>query len=121
MNDPALPDGAEIEVPGLGVFKNGSTRQVSEEEAEYFRTVNARLVDVETDDRPAWTGAAGTELRQGPTVLQAFKDHPTVSVESTGVDKSSDRQQTSKPSTKPAGQDNSSKTEGSKDNETKES
>jgi hypothetical protein len=84
VNDPALPDGAEVEVPGLGVFVNGSTRQVSEEDAEYFRTVNSQLVDVETDDRPAWTGAAGVELRQGPTVLAAFKDHPTISVEKSG-------------------------------------
>jgi hypothetical protein len=81
VNDPALPDGHEVEVPGLGVFKNGSTRQISEEQAEYFRDVNARLVDVETDDRPAFTGAAATELQRGPTVLQAFKDHPVVSVE----------------------------------------
>jgi len=81
VNDPASPNGADIEVPGLGVFKNGSTRQLSEEEAEYFRDVNATLVDVETDDSPAWTGAAATELQRGPTVLQAFQDHPTVSVE----------------------------------------
>jgi hypothetical protein len=81
VNDPALPDGHEIEVPGLGVFENRSTRQLSEEDAEYFRDVNARIVDVETDDRPAWTGAAGVELRRGPTVLDAFRDHPTVSVE----------------------------------------
>lgn len=83
VNDPALPDGHEVEVPGLGVFKNGSTRQISEEQAEYFRDVNSQLVDVETDDRPAWTGAAAVERQRGPTVLQAFKDHPVVSVEGT--------------------------------------
>lgn len=81
VNDPALPDGSEVEVPGLGVVANGSTRQISEEDAENFRTVHSALVDVETDDRPAWTGAAGVELHRGPTVLAAFKDHPTVSVE----------------------------------------
>jgi hypothetical protein len=81
VNDPALPDGHEVEVPGLGVFLNGSTRQLSEEDAEYFRDVNTRLVDVETDDRPAWTGAAGVESRRGPTVLDAFREHPTVKVE----------------------------------------
>lgn len=81
VNDPALPDGANVEVPGLGVFANGSARQITEEDAENFRAVNSQLVDVETDDRPAWTGAAGVELRRGPTVLQAFEGHPTVSVE----------------------------------------
>lgn len=81
VNDPALPDGADVEVPGLGVFKNKSPRQISEEDAEYFRTVNSRLVDVQTDDSPAWTGAAAVELQRGPTVLAAFQDHPTVSVE----------------------------------------
>lgn len=81
VNDPALPDGHEVEVPGLGVFANGSTRQLSEEDAEYFRVVKSYLADVETDDRPARTGAAGVELRRGPTVLEAFRDHPTVSVE----------------------------------------
>lgn len=83
VNDPTIPDGHDVEVPGLGVFKNGNTRQISEEDADYYRTVNAQLVDVETDDRPAWTGAAAVELQRGPTVLQAFKDHPTVTVEST--------------------------------------
>ena len=81
VNDPAAPDGADIEVPGLGVFKNKSTRQISEEEAENFRSVNATLVDVETDDRPAFAGTAAVELQRGPTVLAAFQDHPTVEVE----------------------------------------
>jgi hypothetical protein len=81
VNDPALPKGADVEVPGLGVFANGSTTQVSEEQAEAYRDNNAVLADVETDDRPAWTGAAGVELRRGPTVLQAFEGHSTVSVE----------------------------------------
>jgi hypothetical protein len=83
VNDPAVPKGAEVEVPGLGVFPNGSTTQVSEQEAEAYRDNNAVLADVETDDRPAWTGAAGVELRRGPTVLQAFEGHPVVSVEAT--------------------------------------
>jgi hypothetical protein len=81
LNDPALPKGAEVEVPGLGVFANGSTTQVSEEQAEAYRDNNSQLVDVETDDRPAWSGAASVELRRGPTVLAAFEGHPVVSVE----------------------------------------
>ena len=94
VNDPALPDGHEIEVPGLGVFKNKNARQISEEDAENFRTVRSELVDVETDDRPAWTGAAGVELRRGPTVAQAFKDHPTVSVEAVGQSEGQERART---------------------------
>lgn len=102
VNDPALPDGQEVEVPGLGVFKNGSTRQISEEQAEYFRDINARLVDVETDDRPAFAGAAAVELQRGPTVLAAFKDHPVVSVEA--ADQPAEKRQARAQKTEDSGQ-----------------
>lgn len=87
VNDPARPDGDVIEVPGLGVFKNREDAEVSDEQAEFFRAYHARMVDVPTDDRPAHSGAADVELRQGPTVLEAFKDHPTVSVSKVGETK----------------------------------
>ena len=82
VNDPALPEGHMVEVPGLGVFPNRGSRQIDKEVADNYRTVSSQLVDVVSDDGPpVWTGAAGTELRRGPTVLSAFKNHPTVSVE----------------------------------------
>ena len=34
---PTLPDGAEVEVPGLGVFHNGRTEEVSDERLEQYR------------------------------------------------------------------------------------
>jgi hypothetical protein len=80
VNDPNQAEGVEVVVPGLGVFRNKSTRQISDDEAEAYRDNTSRLVDVETDDRPVFSGAAGVELRRGPDVLEAFKDHPVVSV-----------------------------------------
>jgi predicted nucleotidyltransferase component of viral defense system len=37
-----MHEGAEIEIPGLGVLKNWSTKVVTEEDAAYFRVVRGR-------------------------------------------------------------------------------
>lgn len=88
VNDPSRPKGDKVErdeklvvVPGLGAFENGTTTEISDEQAEAYRDYHSRMVDVEADDRPVFSGAADVELRRGPSVLEAFRDHPTVKVE----------------------------------------
>jgi hypothetical protein len=81
VNHPARPEGDGIEIPGLGVFPNGKTVEISDEQAENYRHNTASFVDVPTDDRPAYSGAAGVEFRRGPDVLGAFKGHQFVTVE----------------------------------------
>jgi hypothetical protein len=80
VNLPNRPKGDGIEILGLGVFPNGETTEISDEQMEYFRVINTRLVDVDSEDRPAFTGAAGMESRQGPDAVEAFKEHPHISV-----------------------------------------
>lgn len=63
---PNLPRGEEVEISGLGRFKNGSTTEVSKEDAEAFRTFHQN-VRFEHDEN----GALLTITEQGPTVLQA--------------------------------------------------
>jgi hypothetical protein len=88
VNDPSRPKGDKAElndrlivVPGLGAFENGTTTEISDEQAEAYSDLSSQMVDVESDDRPVFSGAADVELRRGPSVVEAFKDHPTVKVE----------------------------------------
>src|SRR5215208_6904264 len=71
VNHPNLPRGADVEIPGLGVFKNGSARQVDEEQVENWRWYNQRAVEV--GDRPE-DGVAAVEYQRGPTLKQAFEN-----------------------------------------------
>jgi hypothetical protein len=63
---PNLHRGEEIEIPGLGLFKNGSTKDVSKEEAEAFRVFHQTAettYDADENQQTEWT--------KGPTLLQA--------------------------------------------------
>lgn len=75
VNMESLPKGADVEIDGLGIFKNGETADVTDEAAEQFR-IKHTSVAYEYDDK----GNMSQEVTQGPTVLQAFKDSETVSV-----------------------------------------
>lgn len=70
VNHPNLARGAEVEIPGLGVFKNGSTREVTEEQVENWRWFNQRPVEV--GERPEG-GVSAVEYQRGPTLKQAFE------------------------------------------------
>jgi hypothetical protein len=72
-----LPRGAEVQVHGLGLLKNGSTTQVNDADAETFRQMNSTQ-DSHFDET---TGTLVTDTMVGPTLLQAFKDSPNVTVE----------------------------------------
>lgn len=77
VNDPSQPRGAEIEIPGLGLFKNGSARDVDEEQVENWRWYNQRAVEV--GDRPE-DGVAAVEYQRGPTLKQYFENHGFIEV-----------------------------------------
>ena len=77
INLPNLAKGAEVAIDGLGVFENGHTYYVSAEDAEIFRLRNTTHPSGEHD--PA-DGFMTYETKQGPTLLQAFKGHPYITV-----------------------------------------
>jgi hypothetical protein len=74
---PNVPHGADVQISGLGIFTNGSTREVTEAEQEEFRNLRGRVVQV--GDR-AEDGTAAVEFQQGPALAQVFKDHPYISI-----------------------------------------
>jgi hypothetical protein len=65
----------EVQIPGLGTFKNGSTYEVTRAEAEAYRSYNTRQEPVHDED----DNIVGAEAVPGPTLLQAFRH-------TTGVD-----------------------------------
>lgn len=71
INHPGLARGADLEIPGLGVFKNGSTAEVDESQVENWRWYNQRPVEV--GERPE-DGVAAVEYQRGPTLEQAFEN-----------------------------------------------
>lgn len=77
VNLPNQPRGAEIEIPGLGLFKNGSTREVDEDQVEAWRWYNQRAVEV--GDR-SHDGVAAVEYQRGPTLKQYFENHDHIEV-----------------------------------------
>lgn len=70
FNLDSLPEGAPVEVDGLGRFENGATYAVSEEEALAFQTKHA----VQTFTHDEDTGALLTDVQLGPTLEESFKD-----------------------------------------------
>ncbi len=77
--------GREVEVPGLGLLKNGIENEISEEQAEYFRNYNMVPVTKENQD-----GQFYTEWVQGPTVAEYFKDTIWVEVTTKKEEKKSE-------------------------------
>jgi hypothetical protein len=74
-----MPEGAEVEIPGLGVFKNGSRTPVAPEQIEVFQAHHGRVVDLSPAEDQA-KGLAAVGFQQGPTLHAAFKDHPFIDV-----------------------------------------
>ncbi len=74
-----MPKGAEVEVPGLGVFSNGSQSLVTSEQIEVFQAHHGRVVDLAPAEDQA-KGLAAVGFQQGPTLHEAFKDHPFIHV-----------------------------------------
>jgi hypothetical protein len=69
INLPNTPQGQEVQIPGLGTYKNGSTNTVTKEEADAFRAYQA--ANNMPDD----------------TLLQAFSKDDYVTVETAKEEK----------------------------------
>lgn len=74
---PGTPKGEPVQIVGLGTFDNGSTFEVTKEEAEYYRAFHVRQEPIVDDETQA---ILGSEAVLGPTLLQAFKDTEGVEV-----------------------------------------
>jgi hypothetical protein len=75
LNLPNMAKGAEVEIDGLGVFRNGHEYEIEPHMAESFRNSHARSVPTFGDD-----GSFTQERVLGPTLLQTFKDNPSITV-----------------------------------------
>ena len=62
LDFPGTPKGQELSIPGLGTYKNGSTSEVTEDEANLFRAYQA------SNNMP------------DTTLIQSFQKDPYVSV-----------------------------------------
>jgi hypothetical protein len=69
LDVPGLDNKAEVEIPGLGVFQNGQTHEITEQQASDYRVRMATAEPVYDDDDII----IGSEVSQGPTVLQASR------------------------------------------------
>lgn len=75
VNMPNLAEGVEVEVDGLGVFENGGTYQLSDEEAQFFRQKHSHI-ETEYGEE----GQMSNTLVLGPVLEEAFKDSETIKV-----------------------------------------
>ena len=72
---PNLPEGSALEIDGLGEFQNGQTFDISDELADTYQARKAVLVS-EYDEE----GHLHNSLEAGPTLMEAFADHPFIKV-----------------------------------------
>ena len=79
IDNPNLTPGTEVEIAGLGTFKNGKEYTIEDEAAEYYRV--AHPVAVEGGEQYTEDGSLVTAAYElGPTLLQAFKDDESIIV-----------------------------------------
>jgi len=78
IDQPNLPEGEPIQIPGLGTFENGGTYDVSEAEAEAYRSFHTRQVPKIDEETQSIVGA---DVELGPTLAQAAENMYGVSVE----------------------------------------
>lgn len=78
VNQPSVPQGEQVDVPGLGLFKNGVPRSVTDEDMITFNAVHlaaqrlpADLVEVDED---------AYQTGRGQTLARAFAGSPHLSV-----------------------------------------
>lgn len=77
---PDLPKGELVQIPGLGTFENGSSYEVTQEEADGYRVYHQFVKPVTNKD-----GAiVGAETELGNTLLEAAKTMYGVEVETVG-------------------------------------
>jgi hypothetical protein len=73
---PGQPKGEPVQIAGLGTFENGKSHQITESQAESYRSYNTRL-EYEYDEDNNLVGATA---EPGPTLLQAFSKTDGVEV-----------------------------------------
>lgn len=79
LNLPNVPEGVTVTVIGLGDFENGKEYSISDSLATQFRVVNATLEAVPGAE-PDKEGRIERKHVPGPTLVQAFKNHPHITV-----------------------------------------
>jgi hypothetical protein len=77
---PGTPKGEVVTIDGIGALENGATHEVSDEEAHAFRLAHPRRVE----GTAASGGETQAETSLGPTLYDAFKDHPNIKVTKVG-------------------------------------
>lgn len=83
---PGFPNGEPVQIPGLGTFDNGSVYEVTEVEAQAYRTYHTRQVPTEDEDG----NIVGATTELGPTLLQAFRRTEGVNVVTANDDEDED-------------------------------
>ena len=82
---PNLDKGALVELDSLGIYENGSTVEITEEQAEAFRVRNQTSTTTYTEN-----GDRKVVYEKGPTVLRAFRSTAGITVtKETGSDSNS--------------------------------
>jgi hypothetical protein len=64
---PNLPDDEEVQIAGLGTYKNNNKYKITDEEHDNFRRYHGQVVPVVDDDDEI----IGSELELGPTLVKA--------------------------------------------------
>jgi isocitrate dehydrogenase len=72
---PNLPKDGTVIIDGLGEYKNGVVSEVSDEEANAYQAGKAILVSDYDNE-----GKLHTSLTPGPTLVEAFANHPHIKV-----------------------------------------
>jgi hypothetical protein len=78
IDQPNLPEGEPIQIPGLGTFENGGTYDVSEAEAEAYRSYHTRQVPKIDPETKAYLGA---DVELGPSLADVAESMYGVTVE----------------------------------------
>jgi len=76
IDKPNLAEGATIELDGLGIFANGGTYEVSDEEAATFRTRHSTTIS-----RHDKRGRLVQRIVEGPDLITAFDNDEGVTIE----------------------------------------
>lgn len=86
---PSLLPGTEVQIHGLGTFKNGKEYEIDDEAAEVYRNANQTQETVATED-----GTAVVEVKRGPTLLEAFRGVEGVTVATVKAQKAAESKKT---------------------------
>lgn len=76
---PNLSKGAEVQIDGLGIFENGYEHPIADDLAQDYRTHHSHIVE-ELDEGGE---VISRTVEQGPTLLQAFSGHESITIKST--------------------------------------